>query len=176
MGKRELPIGREICAGIFSKAKWKGNKAGSEVCVCERVLSWRTGWELNKYTSRELEKVSALGVIFKKRFFNADSDGKLEFIYRERIMRERSSSEENVGSRKWDLFLEKRQGIFLKILFIFREREREGERGRETSIGCLSRGPDQGTWPATPACTLSGNQAGELSVCRTAPNPLSHPS
>ena len=44
-----------------------------------------------------------------------------------------------------------------RILFIFRERGREGERerekrqcARETLIGCLSHGPQPGTWPAAP--------------------------
>ena len=37
--------------------------------------------ELNKYTSRKEGKVSTLGVIFLKRFFNTGSDKKLEFIY-----------------------------------------------------------------------------------------------
>ena len=30
------------------------------------------------------------------------------------------------------------------------------------------------TWPATQACALTGNQTGEVLVCRLALNPLSH--
>ena len=51
--------------------------------------------------------------------------------------------------------------IFLKD-FIFRERGREGERGRETSMcGCLSHAPNWGTRSATQACALTGNQTGD---------------
>ena len=67
-------------------------------------------------------------------------------------------------------------------LFIFRERGREGERGRETSmferniywlpLAC----PTLGTWPATQACSLTGNWTSNLSVCRPALSPLSHTS
>ena len=56
------------------------------------------------------------------------------------------------------------------LSFPFRERGREGERGRETSM-CeryidrlpLVR-PLLGTWPATQACVLTGNRACKLSV------------
>ena len=47
------------------------------------------------------------------------------------------------------------------IYLFFRERGREGQRGRETSMyGCLSRGSHWGagllgTWPATQACALT---------------------
>ena len=70
-----------------------------------------------------------------------------------------------------------------KSLFIFRERgrdeEREGQKhqcARETLISCLSHTRWQGTWPATQACALTGNQTGDLSVYRLAFNPLSHNS
>ena len=33
-----------------------------------------------------------------------------------------------------------------------------------------------GTWPATQACALTKNQTGDLSVCGTVSNPLSHTS
>ena len=33
-----------------------------------------------------------------------------------------------------------------------------------------------GTWPTTQACALTGNQTGDLLVCRPALNPLSHTS
>ena len=35
---------------------------------------------------------------------------------------------------------------------------------------------NQGTWPETQACALTGNQTNDLSVCRTTPNPWSHAS
>ena len=41
--------------------------------------------------------------------------------------------------------------------------------------GYLSRAaPHRGTWPATQACALTGNQTGDPLVCRPALNPLSH--
>ena len=36
--------------------------------------------------------------------------------------------------------------------------------------------PLLGTWPATKACALIGNQTGDPLVCRPALNPLSHTS
>ena len=64
--------------------------------------------------------------------------------------------------------------IFLKILFIFKEMGREGERGRETSMcGCLSH---WGPGPKTQACSLSGNWIGDPFICRLALNPLSYTS
>ena len=36
--------------------------------------------------------------------------------------------------------------------------------------------PKLGTWPATQACALTRNRTGDLSVCGTMPNPLSHTS
>ena len=36
--------------------------------------------------------------------------------------------------------------------------------------------PLLGTWPATQACALTGNQTGNLLVCRLALDPLSHTS
>ena len=36
--------------------------------------------------------------------------------------------------------------------------------------------PQGGTWPATQARVLTGNQTGDLSVYGMKPNPLSHPS
>ena len=58
-----------------------------------------------------------------------------------------------------------------------REGEKEGEKHnrcvRETSP--LAR-PQPGTWPATQACALTGNQIGDLLVPRLALKPLSHTS
>ena len=36
--------------------------------------------------------------------------------------------------------------------------------------------PQLGTWLATQACALTGNITPDLSVCRTTPNPLTHPT
>ena len=48
--------------------------------------------------------------------------------------------------------------------FIFREKGKEGEREGEkhqcvrgTSMSCLSCAPNQGPWPVTQACALTGN-------------------
>ena len=70
---------------------------------------------------------------------------------------------------------------FKKILLLYFWREGEGGRkgGRETSM-CkrymdwlpLVR-PLLGTWPATQACALTGNQTGDPLVHRPALNPLS---
>ena len=45
---------------------------------------------------------------------------------------------------------------------------------RETSMGCLSPVPQPGTEPTTQACALTRTLTGDLFVCGTAPNPLSH--
>ena len=69
-----------------------------------------------------------------------------------------------------------------KILFIFGERGRKGERERkkhqcvrETSVSCFSHGPNWGPGPATKACALTRNQTGDLLVWMTL-NPLSQTS
>ena len=46
----------------------------------------------------------------------------------------------------------------LCIFFFFRE----GERVRETSVGCLLYMPWPGTEPTTQACTLTGNPSSDL--------------
>ena len=49
-------------------------------------------------------------------------------------------------------------GLFVfKILFIFRERGREGERKGNTDVWLPLQCPLLGTWPATQECTLTGN-------------------
>ena len=72
--------------------------------------------------------------------------------------------------------------FFPKILFIFRERGREGEREgekhwcvRETSISCLSHAQPR-TWPATQVCALTGNQTSDLLVWGTMLNPWTTPA
>ena len=63
---------------------------------------------------------------------------------------------------------------FLKdfiYLFIFRERKEGRKRGRATSMcECFLRSP-LGTWPATQACALTGNQTCDPLVGRPALNP-----
>ena len=51
-------------------------------------------------------------------------------------------------------------------LFIFKEKEGEGER-RETLIGYLMHKPQLGAGPATQAFALIGNRTGDLSLCET---------
>ena len=59
---------------------------------------------------------------------------------------------------------------FLKILFIFRERGRVGERERNINVWLPLVRPLLGTWPTTQACALTGNQTCSPLVC----SPLSH--
>ena len=62
-------------------------------------------------------------------------------------------------------------------LFIFRERGREGEREGEKPQGAVaSHAPLLGTWPATQACALTGNQSSDPLVCRPKINPLRYTS
>ena len=70
-----------------------------------------------------------------------------------------------VAVRRCDL----RRIFFLKILFIFEDRGREGE-----TLVCeryidrlpLSH-PQMGTWPTTQPCALAGNPTSDLLVCRS---------
>ena len=68
--------------------------------------------------------------------------------------------------------------FFLRFyLFIFREGKGGTKRGRETSVcGCRLPHPLLGTWPATQACALTGNQTSDPLVHRLALSPLSHTS
>ena len=68
--------------------------------------------------------------------------------------------------------------FFFKILFIFRQRGREGEREGE-KYQCVIlplTHPPLGTWLATQVCALTGNQTGNTLVQRLALSPLSHTS
>ena len=68
----------------------------------------------------------------------------------------------------FDFFL-----IFKKdfiYLFVFRERGREGERERETSLGCHLSAPQPGTTHATQACVLTRNQTRDPLLCGMTPN------
>ena len=59
-------------------------------------------------------------------------------------------------------------------LFIFRKRGVEGEREGNISVYLPLARPLLGTWPATQACALTGNQTSDPLVHRPALNPLSH--
>ena len=60
-----------------------------------------------------------------------------------------------------------------KLLFVYRDRGREAERGRGLLTGCLLHVPQPGTWPTAQACSLTWNQTGDLSLRRMTSNPLS---
>ena len=57
-----------------------------------------------------------------------------------------------------------------------RERERERERERNLNVWLPFIHPPLGTWPATQACALIGNQTGNPLARRPVLNPLSHTS
>ena len=63
---------------------------------------------------------------------------------------------------------------FLKILFIFRERGKEGEREGNIHVWLPLVCPLLEIWPATQACALTGNWTGDPLVSRPALNPLGH--
>ena len=60
------------------------------------------------------------------------------------------------------------------FIYIFLERGKRRERGRETSMcGCLSHAPNWvGAWRTTQACALTGNWAGDPLVLKPALSPL----
>ena len=73
--------------------------------------------------------------------------------------------------------------FYLKISFIYFQREGKGGRRRRESSTCERNinwlppaQPQPGAWPATQACALRGNQTSDLLVHRPALNPLSHTS
>ena len=66
--------------------------------------------------------------------------------------------------------------ISVLLLFIYLFRRREGERERNISLWLPLVHPLLGTWPATQAFALTGNQTGDLLVHRPALSPLSHTS
>ena len=70
--------------------------------------------------------------------------------------------------------------FFLKnfiYLFLERGKGRENQRESNINVGNIYRlplmHPQLGTWPATQACALTGNQTGDLMVHRLALSPLS---
>ena len=60
--------------------------------------------------------------------------------------------------------------------FLERGEEREKEREWNINVWLPLTHPLLGTWPATQACALTGNQTGDALVHRPALNPLSHTS
>ena len=64
--------------------------------------------------------------------------------------------------------------VFFNIIFIFRQRGREGEKERNTNVWLPLAHPPLGTWTTTQACALTGNRTSDSLVCRPALNPLSH--
>ena len=68
--------------------------------------------------------------------------------------------------------------FFFKILFLYfyREQKARRQRGRETSMCERLVASLRQPRPATQACALTGNRTGDLSVHRSAVNPLSHTS
>ena len=69
---------------------------------------------------------------------------------------------------------------FFNVLFIYlflETGESKGEKHqceRVTSTGCLLYTPPLGIEPTTLACAPTGNQTGDLSLCRATPSQLSH--
>ena len=69
--------------------------------------------------------------------------------------------------------------FFLKdfiYLFLDRGEGREKERERNINVWLPLLHPLLGTWSATQACALTGNQTSDLLVCRLALSPLNHTS
>ena len=61
-------------------------------------------------------------------------------------------------------------------VFCFRDRRRETGRERNINVWLCLTHPLRGTWPATQACALTGNETGYPLVRRPVLNPLSHTS
>ena len=59
---------------------------------------------------------------------------------------------------------------------LFLDRGREKERERNINVWLHLAHPHLGTWPATQACALTGNQTCDSLVCRPVLNPLSYTS
>ena len=68
--------------------------------------------------------------------------------------------------------------LFKKRFYLFLERgeEKEKERERNINVWLPDTCPLLGTWPATQACVLTGNRAGDPLVHRPVLNPLSYSS
>ena len=63
---------------------------------------------------------------------------------------------------------------FFIYLFLERGERREIERGRNINVWLPLKRPLLGTWPATQACDLNGNQTSDLPIHRLALSLLSH--
>ena len=61
-------------------------------------------------------------------------------------------------------------------LFIFREGEEKKKEEKNINVWLPLERPLLGTWPATQACALTGNQTGDPLVHRPVLNPLSYSS
>ena len=72
-------------------------------------------------------------------------------------------SELLLSNGKFSSYCDLHEIIFFFLLFIFRGRLREGERGKETLIGCLFL-----------VRALTGDQTSDLLLIRIMPNQLSH--
>ena len=59
------------------------------------------------------------------------------------------------------------------FIYLFLESKRKGGREKNIKVWLLLKRPLLGTWPATQACALTGNQTGDPLVHRLALNPLS---
>ena len=66
--------------------------------------------------------------------------------------------------------------FFFKTDFFILERGEGREKERNINVWLPLVHPQLGTWPATQACALTGNQTGEPLVPRPALNPLSYTS
>ena len=65
-------------------------------------------------------------------------------------------------------------GFFLRFnLFVFTEGKGERKKERNLNVWLSLVHPVLGTWPATQACALTGNQTGNPLVCWPVLNPLS---
>ena len=62
------------------------------------------------------------------------------------------------------------------FMYLLLERRREGERERNINMWLPHTRPLLGTWSATQACALTGNQTGDSLVHRSALSPLSYTS
>ena len=65
---------------------------------------------------------------------------------------------------------------FFKVLFIYFERGREGERETNINVWLPLARPELRTWPETQVCALTGNRTNNTLICRLALTPLSHTS
>ena len=71
-------------------------------------------------------------------------------------------------------FFKKVFSLVKDFVYLFLERGEGREKERERNIDWLPLAcPQQGTWPATQACALTGTRMGDPLVCRLGPSLLS---